>query len=80
MASANLTLVTPRTLQTGGAEFWLSDVVPTDEGDVGWSFSIYGEDKVFIVEFHYAEEAEARRAAVAIAVALKDAIYVGPKL
>lgn len=70
-------LVTEPTIESGEAEFWVSEVVAVDEGDGGWGFSIYGEDKVFIAALNFADEGRARRAAVAMASVLKDAVFVG---
>jgi hypothetical protein len=73
----NLTLVTPPPAELGDPEFWLSEPELVEDGEGDWGFEVYGADKVFIAEFVYAEEEEARAAAKAMRNVLKDAVFVG---
>ena len=73
----NLTLVTPPPEQKGDPEFWLSEPGLLEDGDGDWGFEVYGSDKVFIAEFIYAEEEDARAAAKAMRNVLRDAVFVG---
>ena len=76
-APDNLQLITAPSVEPGQAEFYLSEVTPQEWGDKDWGFSLYGNHKLFIVQFLYGTEGEARRGAVSIATALRGAVYVG---
>jgi hypothetical protein len=71
-----INLITAPSAQTGGAEFYLGDVAPIKAVGKVWGFSLYGNDAIFIAQFAYADEALARRGAVAITAAMMGAVYV----
>lgn len=74
----SLTLITMPSVESGEAEFYLSDVSALEEGGKEWGFRLHGNDRVFICQFVYADEAQARLGAVAITTAMQGAVYAGP--
>ncbi len=71
----SLTPITPPAIETGEAEFSLSEVVHVADGH--WGFTLHGEDGVLIAEFIYCDEGHARRGAVGISASVKGAVFVG---
>jgi hypothetical protein len=73
-----LNLITLPSVESALAEFFLSQVVPLEEGGKEWGFSLYGDERVFIAQFVYADEAQARRGAGCVTAAIQGAVYIGP--
>ena len=58
------------------SKFWLSEPDKIDDGDGDWGFTIFADKDVFIASVSYVSQADAMRGRIAMAEALKDAIFV----